>query len=149
VLKLREGDQYNYEYMVDKVSDGTGTDRPICASVQFNTFTFGNQKRKKINKLNLIFSHNPANLSSSSPAGTLTHGSDFYTYCIELLYRKGNTTSNPQSSVQRYITFPQDQGRYYFNNLGSARMWSFCVASLTRDSFGLQAIELDIEQNEH
>ena len=147
VLKLREGDQYNYEFMVDKYP--AGTDRPICASVQFNTFTFGNQKRKKINKLNLIFSHNPANLSSISPAGTISHGTEALTYSITLLYRRGNTTSDPQSNIQRYISFPQSQGRYYFNNLGSARMWSFCVASLTRDSFGLQAVELDVEQNEH
>lgn len=137
-FKLAEGDQYNFANMVD--DDPNGTDRPIACSVQFNTLSFGNQKRKTIPKLTLVFDHTPA---------TGTHGADTNVYSISLIYRKGNAVSSITQNVERYITYPSSMKRYYFNNLGTARNWAFCVTSLSNDSFQLKGLEIDVVQGTH
>lgn len=147
-LKLREADLYNYDFMVD--ARPASTDVPICASIQFNTFQFNTQKRKRINNLHLIFTNTPYTSSySNSPGGVIEHGSDSNSYSIALVYRRGSFAGDSTTNRLRYITYPRTGRRYYFNNLGTGRVWSFCIACLSRDSFNLQAIELDVEQGTH
>ena len=137
-LRLDESDNYNLTFMVD--DNPQGTDDPVHIVCQFNTFDWGNTKRKRISKVGLVFGHTPL---------TGTHSADTSTYSVSLVYRKGNYTSDITSNTERYISYPSSTGRYYWNNLGSARMWSFCVTALSRDSFSLKGLDLEIAQNTH
>jgi hypothetical protein len=142
-LKLADNDSYDvYTYsFCDPVGAGTtgASFVPIVCNIQFNMFQFDTQKRKRINKINLIFDYTPHQTKVNSWTDTSTNS-------ISLIYRKGNDASLNSQTLERYIPYPNTSGRYYFNNLGMGREWSFSVVSNSLDSFDLKALELDIEQ---
>jgi hypothetical protein len=122
---------------VDQDPDSATGNLPVACTIQFNTANFGNENRKKINRVSLIFAVTPDVASG-----------DANVYSISLVYTKANQIPNAGSNLlsERYLTYPKSTRRYYFNNLGMGRFWSFAVTSLSKDPFPLASLELDMDQ---
>jgi len=123
-------------YRDDDPDSGLGA-IPISIVIQLNTANFLNENRKRINRVSLIFSVLPYKATA-----------DTGTYSISLLYSKSNRIPESGSTLltERYISYPNSTGRYYWNNLGMARFWSFSIVALSKDPFPLFTLELDIDQ---
>jgi hypothetical protein len=129
-------------YYIDDDPDGSVGALPISVVVNLNPLEFNTLKRKRISRASLVFSQVP-NWSSADAATANI-------YSINLLYQKNNVEQTSGSDItQRTMVYPNGQYRYYFNNLGMSRYWGFTVACLSKDSFGLKSIELEVSQNTH
>lgn len=133
VYKLRTDGAYT-DYDPDNA-----VEVPIITIAQLNPQWFGNQKRKRVNKLSLITDY--------------LGDSDANHYGLHMVYVRDNVQSDTGVSlvggVYRSIKIPNAQYRHYFNNLGTGRVWSFSFLERSKLNFVYKAIELDIQQGSH
>jgi hypothetical protein len=122
-------------YYDDNQNGSSG--QPYMASVTFNNVNFGNEKRKRLNKLTFNLDAIPT-------------GSTGVTNSMNVFIIKENlvptTTTNEIFRGLQY-TASDKRTRFYLNNFGSARNWNFSVFTLCKDDFSISSIELDIEQS--
>jgi hypothetical protein len=119
-------------------------DFPITVGIQFNSWDFGNEKRKTIHKFKLIQKQPGATRVASAYGSNITP----YTWVI---YNKqeGNLDSTPSGMTKiwkRPIIQNSTIFRTYLNNLGTARKWNFAIIQKSMQPFAAKAIELDISQ---
>jgi hypothetical protein len=111
---------------------------PYPCAVSFNLQDFGNEFRKRINRATINFN-------------ALLIGESGKTNSVNLLYVRdpggpASTAVGANRGVQ-YTGTASLPIRFYYNNLGSARRWAFCVYTLNKDTFQMKSLELNIEQN--
>ena len=108
------------------------TETTPLAIVQLNTLDFSNEKRKRLNKIKVIFQGNPA-ISNNNTS-----------YLI-LGYEKDNNVSNVSIS-NRPLDYYQPTYRYYWNNLGMARVLNLVLVDISNKPMELRYLELDLNQ---
>jgi hypothetical protein len=145
---VRRSQQYLYTWgndaneVLDETSDSSATNYPnvpVTTVAQTNTFWFGNEKRKRINKSKVL-------LMTSD----LSHTSDVTSMYTFYLRDQNIIESGFLNNLQtRGCEFPNDAYRYYINNLGTGRAWSFAVVEKSKQPLLLKTLELDIQQNSH
>jgi len=126
--------------------DAALADYPTTCGMQFNTWDFGNEKRKSIHKFKLIWKQ-----PGGTNVGGVGTGITPYTWVI---YNKqdGNldnanngtfveTKIWKRAIIQNALVF-----RTNLNNLGTARKWTFGIIQKSNQPFAAKAIELDISQ---
>jgi hypothetical protein len=123
------------------IQGSTQTSSYVTMAIQFNTWDFGNEKRKRIHKFKII---------NREPGYDNNNSTYPYTY---LVYNKsdfdfsGTGTDGTITKFYRKAWKPsQAIARTYFNNLGSARKWTFAIVQKSGSPFSVKAIELDISQ---
>lgn len=129
----------NYDDFPDLL-DTRYPNQPITSVVQMNTMWFGNEKRKRINKFKVI-GYIPRNNTDSN----------VYSYYLFYLKDQDSLLSGtglPNLHLRSFV-FPNSFFRYYINNLGMGRAWSFCLVEKSKQPLTLKAIELDIQQGSH
>lgn len=110
--------------------------QPYMTIVQTNPNWFTNEKRKRISKLKIICY--PQNISTTD------------VYSMYLAYvRNADQGSSPITHQLRSLIIPTTSFRYYFNNLGMGRVWSFLICEKSKLPLKLAYIELDIQQGSH
>lgn len=117
---------------------------PIMTAVQTNHQWFGNEKRKRINKVKLIG-------YPQSIAG------DTAVYSMYLVYARDSIEDYPAGAgvvgylsptiTARGISIPT--GRMYWNNCGMGRAWTFLIFEKSKLPLKLEAIEVDVQQGSH
>ncbi len=123
---------------VDYDPDGiAGIPVPVPITIQVNTLNFGNLSRKRISKVQVVFTSIP-----------VIFPSDDRVYSISLLVNKGNLSTGA-GTLEKIINYPNAVNRYYWNNLGSARYWTFAIQSLNKDPFSAEALDLEVHQGTH
>src|SRR6478735_1042881 len=125
---------------VGNSSDADYPSRPITTEVQMNTMWFGNEKRKRVAKFKII-GHIPYNTTDANVYS-------FYLFYLRNQDAIDGTLKIPSCAV-RGLNFPNAFYRYYLNNLGMGRAWSFCLVEKSKQPLTLRAIELDIQQGSH
>lgn len=115
----------------DTLDNGTTT-VPMIATIQLNTLDFSNQKRKRINKISVLFQGVP----SITAANT------------NYLIFAYNKTSNVSAASYKnfYIDHNQPTFRYYINNFGMCRTLNLALISITDQPMEVRALEFDIAQ---
>ena len=144
----RRSQQYLYTWgndaneVLDETSDSSASNYPnvpVTTVAQTNTFWFGNEKRKRVNKSKVL-------LMTSD----LSHTSDVTSMYTFYLRDQNIIESGFLNNLQtRGCEFPNDAYRYYINNLGTGRAWSFAVVEKSKQPLLLKALEVDIQQNSH
>src|SRR6478752_2991584 len=125
---------------IGNASDADYPSRPITTEVQMNTMWFGNEKRKRVAKFKII-GHIPYNTTDANVYS-------FYLFYLRNQDAIDGTGKIPSCAV-RGLNFPNAFYRYYLNNLGMGRAWSFCLVEKSKQPLTLRAIELDIQQGSH
>lgn len=138
--------QWDYSgHIADAVGDSSSTfypEKPVTSLVQLNTSWFMNEKRKRVNKFKVIGNFPRQRYQTSN------------VYSMYLFYLKDQDSIAASSGLldnihYRGFNFPNSVYRYYLNNLGMGRAWSFCLVEKSKQPITLRAIELDIQQGSH
>lgn len=136
VLKLASGAANTYaDYNPDGVVGADGI--PVPMFLQLNTLDFSNLHKKRISRATVVFTSVPVKASG-----------DTNVYSMSLFINKKNL-SDGTLSLERTVNYPNAQHRYYWNNLGTGRSWSFCIAHLSKDPVSIKALDLMVHQGTH
>lgn len=120
---------------------------PVTISFNLNTMWFGNERRKRFNKLKLIMDvYQP-------PSGDTSVYSMYYTY-IKAYGLISNLSLFSSYINQRRVVMPLDTAqvmtqRYYISNLGAGRAFLFNLTFSSMSDFRLHFVEMDVDQGSH
>lgn len=117
------------------LDDFQGSDRAVCMAINFNGIQVSTEKRKRINKVKVVFGTNLANFA----ADTSTNG-------LYLCYSRKNIVDDTSDVKARRIEIPNSFYRYYWNNLGMSRNLSLCIVSKINSQMSIRFIEIDMAQ---
>lgn len=112
---------------------------PISIYVQCNPLWFTNEKRKKVSRFKLIRD------------GFVPIAGDNNVYAGYFIYNRDNdmTSTGAANSFVRRVVLPPQTNRYYINNLGTGRMWTFGYFEKTLSPTRIHSYEIDVQQNSH
>ncbi|MGH7749403.1 MAG: hypothetical protein ACREQ5_32240, partial [Candidatus Dormibacteria bacterium] len=131
----------------DQTPEGTGsfpvaTTFPILCVAQTSMKWFDNERRKRVLKAKII---RDTFIDGSGIAGTVS-GYLTYTRSMAMNPTGPSTTYTDVSTRQIPLTNSQVQGRYYANNLGMGRAWTFNYTELSNSNLRLYDLELECQQ---
>lgn len=113
--------------------DGFSHPAVICSSIQFNTYWFGTEKRKRIDKMKVI-------------CNQMENGSgDANQYVMWICYNRDDYDSSNGIQFARPINIPPPTNRFYISKLGMARNISAMVACKSANAFRCLGLELDLQ----
>jgi hypothetical protein len=132
--------------MFDDYSDVTGSvSWPVGIGLSSNLYTFNTEKRKRINRFKII----------RRPIGTNNSANIYSCYLFwsrDASMGQSLTTSGMESYGSRYIQFPHGASgylsRFYANNLGTGRLWTFGYFEASSQQAEISAFEVDAQQNQ-
>lgn len=127
-----------YDEDLDNLT-GLGTAVPFVTVIELNTLSFGNNKRKRITRVEPVFTSIPKRSTSTD----LTSN-----YSFSLAYNKFNLTTGDGLLI-RSVDYENAANRYYFNNLGTGRYWNFAFLCNNRDPLSLSAFDITLQQGTH
>lgn len=136
-LSSRETGGY-YDEDPDNLT-GLGTKTPFVTVVELNTLSFGNNKHKKISRVEPVFTGIPKRSTSTDLTSK---------YSFTLAYNKFNLTTG-DGLLFRQVDYENAANRYYFNNLGTGRYWNFSFICNHKDPMSIEAMDITVHQGTH
>lgn len=106
------------------------TVEPVTMSWNHNVIWFGNEKRKRINKIKIIA--DPVTISDGN------------TYSVYFAYGRDSTTG-----AQRRVTMPQPHFRCYVSNCGAGRQINLSFTFKSKCDWHVLGVEIEVDQGNH